>query len=51
MNLRFRADATNVLNHPTPANPDLSINSSATFGNIATKAGNRQLQFQLRLEY
>jgi len=54
MKFRFRADATDILNHPTPANPNLSINPTATsgpFGNIASKAGNRQLQFQLRLEF
>jgi hypothetical protein len=54
MNLKFRADATNILNHPTPANPFLNINSTSTsgpFGNIATKTGNRQLQAMLRLEF
>jgi len=51
LNLKFRADATNILNHPTPANPDLNINSSVTFGNIATKTGNRILQAMMRLEF
>ena len=51
LNLRFRADATNILNHPTPANPDLNINSSVTFGNIATKTGNRILQAMMRVEF
>jgi Carboxypeptidase regulatory-like domain len=52
MNFRFRLDATNLLNHPTPANPNLNINSTtATFGNIATKTGNRTIQGMLRLEF
>jgi hypothetical protein len=64
MRLRFRVDATNILNHPTPANPNLSINTtnpttgtSGPFGNIASKgstvpaAGGRQIQGMLRLEF
>ena len=57
--LRFRIDATNVLNHPQPVNPtnnpfspDLNINSaSSKFGDIPTKTGYRQFQAQLRLEF
>ena len=50
--LTFRMDATNVLNHPQPFNPDLSINSAGTsFGNISTKTGTRQFQAVLRLEF
>jgi hypothetical protein len=45
-------DATNILNHPTPANPNLNIdNTTASFGNIASKAGNRIIQGVLRLEF
>lgn len=58
MRLRFRVDATNLLNHPTPANPTLSINpGTVPFGNIASKgssvpaAAGRQLQGMLRLEF
>jgi hypothetical protein len=58
MNLRFRLDATDILNHPTPAIPNLSINASTPttgtsgpFGNIASKTGNRQIQGILRLEF
>lgn len=52
MNFRFRLDATNLLNHPTPANPNLNIDSTTTsFGNIATKTGNRTIQGILRLEF
>ena len=43
--LQFRLDAFNVLNHPQPGSPNLSINTSTTpFGQISNKAGNR-LQF------
>jgi hypothetical protein len=50
--LRFRVDATNILNHPTPAGPTLSINpGTVPFGNIASKTGNRQIQGLLRLEF
>src|SRR5207249_7820758 len=34
--LTVRLDASNILNHPTPANPNLDINSG-TFGEITTK--------------
>jgi hypothetical protein len=57
--LRFRMDATNILNHPQPVNPsnspfspDLNINSAGTkFGDIPVKTGARQFQAQLRLEF
>jgi len=49
--LNFRMDATNILNHPQPSNPDLNINGSNPFGNIATKTGQRQFQLQVRLEF
>jgi hypothetical protein len=49
-NVTFRVDATNVFNHPTPANPNLNINSG-TFGQITTKTGSRTLQAQLRLDF
>jgi hypothetical protein len=58
MKLKFRVDATNILNHPVPANPTLSINpGTVPFGNIASKGstvpanGGRQLQGMLRLEF
>ena len=35
--LGFRVDASNVFNHPEPANPTLDINSATPFGNISTK--------------
>jgi hypothetical protein len=49
-NLTFRVDASNVFNHPTPGNPELSINSTS-FGQISTKTGSRTLQAQIRLEF
>ena len=49
--LQFRMDALNIFNHPEPANPTLDINGDTLFGNIATKAGTRQFQAQVRLEF
>jgi hypothetical protein len=49
-NLAFRLDAKNILNHPTPGNPNLNINSG-TFGQITTKTGSRSLAGQIRLEF
>jgi hypothetical protein len=59
--LQFRIDAFNVLNHPQPGTPNLSINptltTGQTFGNpipwgqITTKTGGRVFQAQLRLDF
>jgi len=49
--LAVRIDAQNVLNHPQPGNPNLSINNNVPFGQITTKTGNRLLQGQLRLNF
>jgi hypothetical protein len=49
-NLTLRVDARNLFNHPTPANPNLDINAG-TFGEIATKTGNRTIAAQMRLEF
>jgi hypothetical protein len=46
--LQFRADATNVLNHPTAANPSLAI---TTLGNINSKSGSREIRASLRLTF
>jgi hypothetical protein len=60
-NIQLRVDAFNVLNHPQPGNPNLSINPTLTagttfganipWGQITTKTGGRILQGQLRLEF
>jgi hypothetical protein len=52
--LEFRFDASNVFNHPEPANPVLSINDN-NFGLITGAAAkstqHRQFQAQLRLNF
>jgi hypothetical protein len=49
---QLRVDALNVFNHPQPANPSLVLSGSNTpFGNIASKAGNRSFQAQLRVSF
>ncbi|PYS33454.1 MAG: hypothetical protein DMG14_31815, partial [Acidobacteria bacterium] len=49
---QVRMDATNILNHPVPADPNLDINNAdVPFGSINTKMGQRQFQLQLRLEF
>jgi hypothetical protein len=50
--LRLRADAFNVLNHPQPGNPNLSINlATGPLGQITTKTGGRTFQGQLRFQF
>ena len=50
--LQFRLDATNILNHPQPADPNLDINAGVPFGNIDSKGGTtRQFQLGVRLEF
>jgi hypothetical protein len=55
--LQVRFDAQNVMNHPQPGNPTLSINAQdnngnpTPFGQITTKTGGRILQGQLRLNF
>jgi hypothetical protein len=48
--LQVRFDALNVLNHPQPGNPNLSINAE-NFGQITTKTGGRTMQGQLRFTF
>ncbi len=62
--LVLRIDAQNVFNHPTPMDPNLDLNSTQPFGNIAAKFGGggifnqrsydtppRAFQAQLRLNF
>jgi hypothetical protein len=52
--LQLRADVQNVMNHPQPAAPSLTINSinaATPFGQISTKAGNRAVQAQVRFTF
>ncbi len=54
--LTVRFDAQNVLNHPQPGNPYLSIDPNnfgqiLPFGQIQTKTGTRTLQGQLRFTF
>jgi hypothetical protein len=51
-NLQFRLDASDVLNHPEPNAPGLSLASTSTFGSIAGKSSlHRMLQAQLRFTF
>jgi hypothetical protein len=55
--LQVRVDATNIMNHPTPANPILSLSGTADFGSIAqngltaAKNGTRSFQGQVRFSF
>jgi len=48
--MTLRIDAQNIMNHPTPANPNLDMNTG-TFGEIQTKTGFRTLAGQIHLEF
>jgi hypothetical protein len=49
--LQVRFDAQNVLNHPQPGSPALSITDGSPFGQITTKTGTRLFQGQMRLSF
>jgi hypothetical protein len=49
--LQVRIDTLNVLNHPQPNNPSLSITGNDPFGQISSKSGQRSFQGQLRLTF
>jgi Carboxypeptidase regulatory-like domain len=55
--LQVRVDATNVMNHPQPANPSLSLAGANTdFGSVTSKGGNgngnpRSFQGQVRFTF
>ena len=49
--IQFRADATNIFNHPLLNTPNFSLNStSQNFGNIQSK-GNQRRQFKAQLRF
>jgi hypothetical protein len=51
-NAQIRIDVTNALNHPTPPDPQLGINSNTAFGAITgDKTGNRAFRGTLRLSF
>jgi hypothetical protein len=49
--LQVKFDAQNVLNHPQPGAPSLSITGNDYFGRIQNKTGGRSLQGQLRFSF
>jgi hypothetical protein len=54
--IQIRVDATNVLNHPQPANPNLAVPGTSDFGAVTTKGGlnngtPRMFQGQLRFSF
>jgi hypothetical protein len=60
--ITVRLDATNIFNHPTPAlgggffaatsgEADYNLQSTAPFGTLNTKQGNRRFQLKARLDF
>jgi hypothetical protein len=50
--LQIRMDATNVLNHPTPPDPELDINDNTLLGTMdGDKTGSRSFKGSLRLNF
>jgi hypothetical protein len=54
--IQIRVDATNVLNHPQPAHPNLAVPGTSDFGAVTTKGGlnngtPRMFQGQLRFSF
>ena len=49
---QIRIDASNILNHPTPPDPTLSINSDTPFGQMnGDKTGSRSFRGSVRLTF
>ena len=48
--VQFRADATNIFNHPLLNTPNFSLNGTTPFGNIQSK-GDQRRQFKAQLRF
>jgi hypothetical protein len=48
--VEFRADVTNILNHPIFGNPNTDINS-ANFGRISSASNGRRITLGARLNF
>ena len=49
---QLRVDSTNILNHPSPGTPSLSINSDNPFGYIAAKGTqHREFKATVRMSF
>jgi hypothetical protein len=50
--VQFRVDASNIMNHPSPGGPALSINQGSNpLGYIGSKSGNRRFQAKLTIRF
>jgi hypothetical protein len=50
-NLRFSAEAFNLFNRVNLADPNTTLNSTATFGRSTTARASRNIQFGMRLSF
>jgi hypothetical protein len=51
LNLDFRAEFFNMLNHPVFAFPQASLSSGTSFGKSTSASDGRQIQFSLRFSF
>jgi len=49
LKVQFRTDAFSALNHPLPQEPQNTISSASTFGQITDWGGTRNLQLSLKV--